>query len=151
MSSLILRTTPLPHKVHPPLSFFPTVFYQHLREKLLLLEYKNTGFDHMRSKRIDRKSQQYITHERMVSLFTFAEAQYKTGHPERSQWYMAHVLRLSTKNRTPLPAQWKQRMCKRCHHFLIPGENCRVRIHRGKVILFCMNCSRYHRIPLRKR
>ena len=105
----------------------------------------------MASKRIDQKNKQMITRSRIISLYRFAESQAKQGYKERTRRYMTLIRRLSTKNRTPIPKEWKHRMCKHCHQFLIPGDNCRIRIHRGKIIVFCENCSQYYRIPLKKK
>lgn len=105
----------------------------------------------MSSKRIDQKSVRLIATKRMGSLCQFAEEQLQKDHPDRSLRYITMVRKLSTKNRTPIPNEYKKRICKHCGQYLIAGKNSRTRIHRGKVIVFCMNCSRYHRIPLKNK
>lgn len=46
------------------------------------------------------------------------------------------------------PKHWKRRFCKRCGAFLVPGANCRVRTHEGRIVATCLECGSAARIPL---
>ena len=51
------------------------------------------------------------------------------------------ALKISTKTKTPIPREFKRRFCKKCHSYLVPGENCRIRVSGGKIICSCFACK----------
>jgi len=46
-----------------------------------------------------------------------------------------------------IPRQYKRRFCKGCNSYLLPGENCSVRIKKKKIVISCHNCGRIMRVP----
>ncbi|MEK6891601.1 MAG: ribonuclease P [Nanoarchaeota archaeon] len=53
--------------------------------------------------------------------------------------------RLAMKYKIKLPSELKKKFCKSCNSYLMPGVNCRVRIHKSRVIYYCLNCKNYDR------
>lgn len=45
----------------------------------------------------------------------------------------------------------KHTFCKYCYKRMIPGNNCRVRIHESRVIYYCLECKKFRRVPIKKR
>lgn len=45
---------------------------------------------------------------------------------------------------------YKHTYCTSCYTRLIPAQNCRIRIHDGKVIYYCFACKNFRRIPVHK-
>ena len=62
-----------------------------------------------------------------------------------SDKYVKMARRISMKYKIKLQPELKKRFCKNCHKYLMPGVNCRVRIHKHRVIYYCFNCKHYMR------
>ena len=82
--------------------------------------------------------------ETMDALFSEAG---KTRNRRLSDRYAYLARRISMKTKTKLPLKFKRRICKNCHKFLVPGENCRIRLSRGRVVYCCLNCRHFMRFP----
>lgn len=54
---------------------------------------------------------------------------------------------LAMKSRLKMPSRLQKSFCKHCYSFLKMGVNCRIRLQRGKVIYYCLECKRYMRFP----
>ncbi len=54
---------------------------------------------------------------------------------------------LSMKYKIRLPTTLKRRFCKHCYSFLMPSVNARIRTKEGKVIIYCLDCKKFSRIP----
>jgi ribonuclease P protein subunit RPR2 len=59
--------------------------------------------------------------------------------------YVKIALKISTKTKTPIPRELKRRFCKKCKSYLVPGKNCRVRVSRGKIVYYCLQCKKFMR------
>jgi len=62
--------------------------------------------------------------------------------------YAALARKLAMRYTLPFPKHWKHRVCKKCYSFLVPGENCKTRIHKGRVINTCLDCGNIRRLPI---
>ncbi len=73
-------------------------------------------------------------------FFDLARSEFTTN-PTRAHRYMdvAHSLALRTKSR--FPSDMKRQFCKKCHHFLVPGNNLLVRTKEGHMIFTCRDCG----------
>ncbi|MBW3023065.1 ribonuclease P [Candidatus Woesearchaeota archaeon] len=87
-----------------------------------------------------------IARERIDILFEEAK---KTKDRKLSDRYAELARKISMKTKTKMPREFKRRICKNCRKFLVPGENCRVRVAKGRIIYYCFNCKKYMRFPLR--
>ena len=61
--------------------------------------------------------------------------------------HMSLAAKIGMRYNVRLPRDLKRRYCRKCHAFLVPGKNCRVRISRGKVTTTCGVCGDVRRIP----
>ena len=100
-------------------------------------------------KRIDH-SIKNIAKERIAILLKQAEEMF-SKNPKLSNRYVYLARRIAMKARFKMPSLFKRKFCKHCYHFLMPGKNARIRTREGKLIIYCLNCKKYTRIPLKTR
>lgn len=99
----------------------------------------------MHPKKKLKLEQKKIAKERIEELFNLAEETY-VKHPERANRYAQLIRKIQLKLKIKLPLQIKRRICKKCNHFLKPGENCKIRSKEGKLIIHCLDCKNMMRI-----
>lgn len=46
--------------------------------------------------------------------------------------------------------RYRKKICKDCKAFLVPGRNCRIRIHKTRVIYKCLECNNFMRFCIKK-
>lgn len=90
-----------------------------------------------------------IGKERIDILFELADNEF-SRHPERSHRYVKLARNISTKYNIQMPLKWRRRFCKNCYKFLKPGQNCKVRLYKGKVHFKCLECGQMMRVPYEK-
>ena len=79
----------------------------------------------------------------------FAKAEEAFGkNKSLANRYVKNARKAAMKVRMRLPAVLNRKFFKHCYSFLMPGKNSRVRVNRGKVIIYCMDCKKFTRIPL---
>ncbi|NJE09539.1 ribonuclease P protein component 4 [Thermococcus sp. MAR1] len=97
----------------------------------------------------EQREKRKIARERIETLFTLAERVFPY-EPELANRYVEIALAVQQKARIRMPRKWKRRYCKKCHSFLVPGVNARVRL-RDKpyphVVIKCLNCGHIMRYP----
>jgi len=97
----------------------------------------------------EQREKRKIAKERVERLFTLAERVFPY-EPELANRYVEIALAVQQKAKIKLPKKWKRRYCKRCHSFLVPGKNARIRL-RDKpyphVVIRCLNCGHIMRYP----
>lgn len=94
----------------------------------------------------EQREKRRIARERIETLFTLAERVFPY-EPELANRYVEIALAVQQKARIRMPRKWKRRYCKRCHSFLVPGVNARVRLRNGHVVIKCLNCGHIMRHP----
>jgi ribonuclease P protein subunit RPR2 len=99
----------------------------------------------LRNKKIQRK----IADERIKKLFNMAKIRALAGDFYFANHYVFLARKIAMRYRLLLGKEYKRSFCRNCYSFLVPGLNCRVRIQRGKIIIFCNNCEKFMRIPLK--
>jgi ribonuclease P protein subunit RPR2 len=82
-------------------------------------------------------------------LFSEAELQFNKNS-SLSNRYINLARKLSMKFKTRIPRELKRKFCKHCYHYLVPNKNCRVRIHKSRVIYYCLDCKKFMRFMLKK-
>ena len=97
---------------------------------------------HKPSKQID------IAKRRINFLFRAAKDDFKHNSKEADR-LMKLALRVATKNKIRLNSAQKKTVCKNCHAYLVPGANCRVRLHKHRLIYYCMKCRHFMRHPIK--
>ncbi|MBW3004311.1 ribonuclease P [Candidatus Woesearchaeota archaeon] len=99
-----------------------------------------------------QKEMKQTAKERINYLFEQAGKAFNKN-PSLSNRYVTLARKLSMKYKVQIPRELKRRFCKHCYKYLVPGKNCRVRTHKGKVVYFCQNCKKFMRfvLPRQKR
>lgn len=85
-----------------------------------------------------------IALERIWKLFRMAD-EVKSIDRSYSDRYVVLARKLSTKNKVRIPIEFKLRFCRNCNKFLVPGDNCRIRIQNHKLVILCFNCKHLRR------
>lgn len=93
--------------------------------------------------------QQKIAKERIKFLFQQAKEVFKEDS-RLSDKCVKTARRIAMKYKIRLPSAFKKRFCKHCHKYLVPGVNCRVRIHKHRLIYYCLSCRHYMRHPIQQ-
>ncbi len=83
-----------------------------------------------------------IARERIVILFDLAS---RAISQERSDAYVALARRIGMRHNVRIPRELKQRMCRHCNCYLIPGRNARIRLRGKHLTMTCLNCKRQMR------
>src|SRR3989344_3503218 len=68
-----------------------------------------------------------------------------------SNRYVELARKIAMKVQLKMPKKYKRQFCKHCYSYLKPGVNSRVRINKNHVVIYCLECKKYTRIPLGKR
>ncbi|MCJ7450706.1 MAG: ribonuclease P [Candidatus Nanohaloarchaeota archaeon QJJ-9] len=89
-----------------------------------------------------------IARERMDLLFEEA----KEAAPEDQDLadrYVSLARRIGMSYNISLPKEFSRRICSECGSFLVPGENCRVRLDSdgSKKVVTCGSCGNVERFP----
>ncbi|MBI4983292.1 ribonuclease P [Candidatus Woesearchaeota archaeon] len=98
----------------------------------------------MRSKNQQKK----IALVRIKLLFNQAEEVFPMSKVLANR-YVQLAQNISMKVKVRIPKELKRRFCKHCYAYLTPGVNARVRTRGGKVIISCLDCKKFMRIPIR--
>jgi len=99
--------------------------------------------------RKDKQLQKIIAKKRIDKLFSIAYDNALDGKFSLANRNVEIARKLSMKYLVKIPKEQKLRFCKHCYSYLLPGQNCRVRVNRGKLIVFCSTCKKYYRMPLK--
>jgi ribonuclease P protein subunit RPR2 len=100
--------------------------------------------------RRDKTRERKIARERIAILMGHAEDEAKKGNVKRTDRYVALAKRIGTRYNVRFPRQLKRKLCKHCDSFLLPSVNCRVRLNKRTVSIYCYKCEQYTRIPYLK-
>ena len=92
--------------------------------------------------------QQKIAEKRIKFLFQHAKEMFREDS-RISDKYINMARRIAMKYKIRIPSSLKKRFCKNCHKYLVPGVNCRVRIHKHRLIYYCFGCKHYMRHPVK--
>ena len=103
-----------------------------------------------KKKTLGKNMKKIIANRRINKLFILAEENALSGELKMSNRYVELARKISMRNLAPIPKKYKRRFCKHCYRYLLPNVTCRVRIHGGKIVIYCHNCGKYTRIPFKK-
>ncbi|MBU0628158.1 MAG: ribonuclease P [Nanoarchaeota archaeon] len=87
--------------------------------------------------------------EIIPELLKKSKGSYKKGNKRLSKVQSKKIKYLSMKYKLKLPKDLKRQLCKNCGSILIPSVNCRVRLNKGRLISYCMECKKFTRMPLK--
>ena len=89
-----------------------------------------------------------MAQSRIDVLMKRAEDTYKKDK-DLANRYTELAKRLLTRHNAKFPKNWKRRVCKKCGKFLVPGDNCRVRTHKSRITITCLECGHMARVPFK--
>lgn len=100
---------------------------------------------------MNENKREELIRERIDKLFVLAEKNFR-NHPERSHRYAVLIRKLSMRHNVRLRSEIRRRICRKCNKFLVPGQNCRIRINDNQkaVIITCLECNNTVRYPYRR-
>jgi len=98
-------------------------------------------------KRKPDNSLKQVARERVQILLENASKVFAKS-PELAHRYVYLARKIAMKARYKMESSFKRRFCKHCYHYLSPGKNARIRTREGKLIIYCLDCKKYSRIPL---
>jgi len=101
-------------------------------------------------KKADKRLQKSIAAKRINKLFLLAETNALEGNLSLSNRYVQLARKISMKYLVSIPPEFKRHFCKHCYSYLLPSVNSRYRVHNKRLVIFCSNCNKYTRIPLKK-
>lgn len=87
-----------------------------------------------------------LAEQRILRLFSLAASVYDQ-RPDLSNRYVAIARRISMRHRVGIPGHLKRQVCKKCHSYLKPGSNARVRVDGRNVVITCLKCGGIRRYP----
>ena len=87
-----------------------------------------------------------IAAERIERLHELARAAATEGNHDRARYYVRLARRVAERNRLTLPREFRRFTCDRCDAYLRPGQNARVRLRDGHVVVTC-DCGAHARYP----
>ena len=99
---------------------------------------------------IPKSKQKEIAKERIKILFQQAEEVFSSNKSLANR-YVTLARKIAMKVKLHIPLELKRKFCKHCYKFLMPGVNSRIRTRDGKVIISCLECKKFTRIPVRKK
>jgi ribonuclease P protein subunit RPR2 len=82
-----------------------------------------------------------IAKERISELFVQARRAF-AEHPERSNRYVQLARKIAMRQRVRIEREQRRQYCHHCYAFLVPGNNMRVRVHNGNVVVTCGSCNK---------
>ncbi len=104
----------------------------------------------MRKKFKGTKNQQKkLALNEIDGLFKQAKAIFNEK-PDLADKYVKKARRIALKYKVKLPLNLKRSICKKCHKYLIPGKNLRVRTHKGHMVYYCLSCKGFMRVGYKK-
>jgi len=80
--------------------------------------------------------------EEIKQLFANAEKNFS-----KADRCIAVARKTAMKHNIKLPRELKRKYCKHCYSYLT-SKNSRTRTRDGKLVIFCMKCKKFTRIPL---
>ena len=99
---------------------------------------------------IPKSKQKEIAKERVKILFQQAEEVFSKDKALAHR-YVTLARKIAMKVKIRIPIELKRKYCKHCYKFLMPGVNSRIRTRDGKVIISCLECKKFTRIPIKKK
>ena len=97
-------------------------------------------------KRRPKSQVKEIARQRIKELFQEAQI---TESQKLANRYVELARKITGKARVRMPKEYKHRFCKHCYNYLKSGKNARIRTRQGKLVIYCLNCKKYTRIPLK--
>jgi ribonuclease P protein subunit RPR2 len=95
-----------------------------------------------------RKSHADVARQRRSDLLELAREAALDGRLDDAGRYGELAWRLTTRYQLEASPELKQRVCRNCKAYLLPGETVRVRVEASSVSQTCTSCGRVRRVPV---
>ena len=92
------------------------------------------------------KNKKQIAGERIDFLFKKAKEVFKENSSLANR-YVEIARKVAMKAQINIPSNLRKKFCRKCHSYLVPGENCRVRTRNKMMIYYCKKCKNIMRFP----
>ncbi|HSV42228.1 MAG TPA: hypothetical protein VLH13_02325 [Methanomassiliicoccales archaeon] len=99
----------------------------------------------MSKRRMSNRELRGLAHERMGRLMSLAVIEAKAGHFERARRLNELARRIALRCNVSMP--FGTTVCRECYMPLIPGATSRVRLTSHRVVVQCIGCTSYRRMP----
>jgi len=109
------------------------------------------GLNNMTKSKKQKTKNKIIAKKRIEKLFLLAEKSAEEKNLYFSNRYVTLARKISMKYLVPIPNIYKKRFCKHCYSYLVPSVNSTFRLNKGKITIFCKNCKKYTRLPLKNK
>ncbi len=100
------------------------------------------------ARNLSKTRRKEIARGRIEILFREAEKAF-SGDKGLANRYVTLARKIAMKVRLRLPKEYRRKFCRHCYRYLRPGVNARVRTRAGKVVISCLECRKFMRIPVR--
>ncbi|HIG93041.1 TPA: ribonuclease P [Candidatus Woesearchaeota archaeon] len=97
---------------------------------------------------LPKNQQKNLALERINSLFQQAQ-EIALKNQSLANRYVILARKIAMKVKVTIPVHLRRRFCKHCYTYLTPGVKARVRTRQGKVIISCLECKKFMRIPIK--
>lgn len=87
--------------------------------------------------------------KKRISILLDEASKNFSKYPERSHRYAEIARKIKLKYKIKMTPEIKRRLCKKCHKFMVPGKNCRIRINSSRLIYTCKECGNIRRFSLK--
>jgi ribonuclease P protein subunit RPR2 len=84
--------------------------------------------------------------QRIERLFELADIEFKM-HPERSDRFAGLARRIGMRYRVRLLPEFRKKICKHCHRYLVQGVTARTRLLGTHIATTCLICGKQMRRP----
>lgn len=101
------------------------------------------------ARRRDKGRERALAEERIARLVALAESAGRAGRWDFAHRYARIAQLLNLKHELGTPAVLRDRVCRACSAFLVPGATARVRLRSGKRVVTCLACGAARRRPYR--
>jgi ribonuclease P protein subunit RPR2 len=92
-----------------------------------------------------------IAKERMELLMEQADKAALDGRMDQADRYVDMARRVGMRYNVRFRPEQRQRFCKACYRYLLPGSTSRTRLNRGRSVTTCLRCGHVTRRPLEER
>ncbi len=99
-----------------------------------------------RSRKKSKAIARSIATERINYLFELAGKEH-SNDPARSDRYVSLARKIGMRHRVRIPSELKRAFCKKCGSYLVAGNNSRVRLKKGCIVVTCLECGNIKRYP----
>ena len=95
----------------------------------------------------DKNKLRKLAYDKIKVLFDEAKLQSRKNI-ELSNRYVKLARKIAMKVNLRMPREYKRRFCNHCYNYFT-NNNRRVRVHKSRVIYYCLNCKKYTRFVIK--